>query len=544
MANREDLAIIRAARNGQATAQVTLGLRYLAGGQGLPQSLTTALHWLDRAARQDVPQAWMEIATHIPYEVALQSADFAHTCLWYERAFEAGDKQAGLVFAKLVLLREPLACTPEIRAKALRALEGAANDGVADAQWLLAQQNFGDAAAESNMTSPDSPVAERTGVEQKAALAWAERAADSGVAQARLSLADAAWEQGDRAGFLRRALPLVTDLQVRFGAVAEQFSAPSDALERDLGSDNVRLLRRSAEVLLADEHTNIEQVQHWLELAAYANDRQAQFALGLLFARMSADGNRATKGIGSANYKKAIRWLLLAGERGVAGAWYALSRIYLKPEFSQRNLADAQNYLERAGEMGHLAAQLECGVSAWRNRRDAADNDVRAVYWLQKAIALDPQRMNGEAAQLLSKIAVPASPAPWALHARRHWTRELSNAHPFLSARIELAELFGLTRAEALWIDLKKADCGHCLRVDIRADYARSKRRLILIDTGDERQALNRIGRLFEDVDCGTEGPEGNYRQRLYRLKIALPQLDVADSAEIDGSADLADERV
>ncbi len=39
MANREDLAIIRAARAGQPQAQLTLGKRYLTGGNGLPQSL-------------------------------------------------------------------------------------------------------------------------------------------------------------------------------------------------------------------------------------------------------------------------------------------------------------------------------------------------------------------------------------------------------------------------------------------------------------------------------------------------------------------------
>jgi hypothetical protein len=95
-----------------------------------------------------------------------------------------------------------------------------------------------------------------------------------------------------------------------------------------------------------------------------------------------------------------------------------------------------------------------------------------------------------------------------------------------------LATLFGLSRPEALLLDLNQADCGHCLVVDIRTLYARSKRRLIQIQTGDERQALSRIARLFEDVDCGPNGPEGNYRQRLYRFKTALP------AAELEADAD------
>jgi hypothetical protein len=59
--------------------------------------------------------------------------------------------------------------------------------------------------------------------------------------------------------------------------------------------------------------------------------------------------------------------------------------------------------------------------------------------------------------------------------------------------------------------------------VDIRASYGRSKRRLVLLRTALQRQTLDRIVRLFDNVDCGPDGPEGNYRQRLYRLKTWLP---------------------
>jgi len=46
--------------------------------------------------------------------------------------------------------------------------------------------------------------------------------------------------------------------------------------------------------------------------------------------------------------------------------------------------------------------------------------------------------------------------------------------------------------------------------------------------TARERQALDRIVRLFEEVDSGPDGLEGNYRQRLYRLKTWLP-VDAGD---------------
>jgi TPR repeat protein len=230
---------------------------------------------------------------------------------------------------------------------------------------------------------------------------------------------------------------------------------------------------------------------------------------------MDVDGVRARDGITSVNFKRAIRWLIQAGEQGLAEAWFVLSRIYVKPEFSQRSMVEAQAYLERAAAMGHANAQLECGINAWRTRRDSADSDVRAAYWLLKAAA----RGSVVAEKVLQKVAPASAPAAWLEQLGAQLTSEHIDSQPFLSARLELAVLFNLSRAEALLLDMHAADQGHCLVVDISASYGRSKRRLALLRTAAQRQALNRIMRVFDNVDCGPNGPEGNYRQRLYRLK-------------------------
>lgn len=582
MANREDLAVIRAARAGQASAQLALGKRYLSGGHGLPQSLPTAMHWLDRAARADEAEAWRLIGSHIPYELALQATDIVGFSVWYERAFDEGLVDAGLVFAKLVLTHAALQQVPGLRARAIGILEVVARSGAAEAQWLLAQ-HVGNAHGQAAAVADASPAPAATdNVEVRAvhgaavdaagpssdgavteaaagASAWAERAADAGVTQAQYALADAAWGKADYGAYLRRALPLARGLWNQYATRLLQLNMPSAALAQQLGQENLVLLSRCCIAMLqagnkqecdpaaigdagiannnssaAHDNGTLDEVQQFWELAAYADDKAAQFSLGLSYARMRDDGARSDGITGSANYKKAIRWLTLAGEGGLAAAWYALSHIFLKPEFSQRSLADAQFYLERAAEMGHCAAQLECGVGAWRNRRDELSNDVKAVYWLQKAAA----QGSVDAAALLTKIADAAVPSEWAVHARRHLTRAAANAYPFLAARIELAVMFGLTQPEALLIDINDADRGHCLVVDIRADYARSKRRLIPVISVEQRAALHRIGRLFEDVDCSANGLEGNYRQRLYRLKTLLSHAEaVQDGAAPAGSA-------
>lgn len=115
--------------------------------------------------------------------------------------------------------------------------------------------------------------------------------------------------------------------------------------------------------------------------------RKRHFCWGYGMPEWMNIGNRTSDGASSTSFKKAIRWLTQAGEQGLAKAWYALSLIYQKAEFSQRNMADAQHYLEIAANLGHPRAQYERGLHAWRNRREDESNDILAVYWLQKAVS-------------------------------------------------------------------------------------------------------------------------------------------------------------
>ncbi|HAT31796.1 MAG TPA: hypothetical protein DCW29_13360 [Janthinobacterium sp.] len=494
MANREELGIIKGARTGDGNSQLALGKLYLYGGVSLPKSIPTALYWLQRAVQQNRAEACLLIGAHVPFELARHQA--LELLPSYERAFDAGIAQAGLVLAQLVL-----AGGAALRGKALLGLKAAARAGLPDAQWLLARHGrpaAADAAAESRPVLPD---------EQE--QAWLTGA---GGGEAVRVLLDQSWEKGEWRQFLLLALPLAR-------ALAREASGDGGGKKPAGAASRALLLSRCAQALRhCGPGYDGAEIQRFYELAAHGGDRAAQLALGLWLARMDAGGARTQVGAGTVNFKRAIRWLTQAGEQGLAEAWFALSRIYIKSEFSQRSVTQAQSYLERAADMGHGAAQFECGVHAWRTRRDGENHDVRAAYWLLKAAA----RGCAEAEAALLKIAPPvaagwAGAPPWAV-------RKLAARLPLLAARLELAALFGLSRAEALLLDVNAADQGHCLLVDIRASYGRGKRRLVLLRTAHERRALDRIADLFEGVDCGSGGPEGNYRQRLYRLKTCLAE--------------------
>lgn len=285
-----------------------------------------------------------------------------------------------------------------------------------------------------------------------------------------------------------------------------------------LSPDEVRLLARTAHALMLSDDGDKREALRFLECAASAGDRDSQLSLGLLLARMDIDGKRSDTIDGIANYKEAIRWLTLAADQGVEKAWYAISRIYQKAEFSQRSLSQAHAYLCKAASAGYHVAQRELGMLVWRTRKGDESRDVLALYWLHKAAV----QGCSEAAVRLEKLAARPSPSRWAMEVQRQLAQHAFKVPLVLNARIALAVHFGLSLPETLLIDLASADRGHCLLVDIRAEYARGRRRLILVGSDADRAEVDRIVHAFEGLDC-SPGVEGRYRQRLYRLKKLVP---------------------
>lgn len=503
MATREEVLLIRAAREGLVRAQVALGRRYLFGSVGLPKSLETGLYWLTHAARQGASDAWLLIGTHIPFEVAVNVPNRSELYAWYERAFDEGVIQAGLVLARLLFADDGQRHDAPLRRKAWQALERAAESGIAEAQWLLAQQiEKRERAADSGHLGTSCKAVSR--VAEPLYLEWLRRAADNGVLPAQRRLADHAWAASDDALFLQWALPVAQ--KIANEALRTDFSG------HRLSEEERCLLSRCVQAIFRAGDLNSKNFKELADLAARAGDRFAQFFLGLWCAKIDKEGRRVAGSARQINHRMAIHWLTLAGQQGISDAWYAISRIYLKTEFAHRSVDKAEQYLERAAQAGHGSAQLEFGKRLWRKRRRNCAGDVAAAYWLQRAC------MHGcaEAEQLLAKIASRAASAAWAQVLEQQITAIEDRR---LAARVKLAARFGLSKQEALLLDIEAADHGHCLLVDIRDQHVRVRRRLILIQTAEERLALDHVKHLFARVSVGPD--EGNYRQRLYRLESA-----------------------
>jgi TPR repeat protein len=499
MANRQVLALLRQARAGDASSQFTLGRHYASGSEGLPRSLPTALHWLSRAAVQGMEEAWLLIGSAIPLEVAQPRA--AELAPWYAMAWEAGNVEAGLVLAQLAF-GTPWGARYAPQARA--ALERGAREGLAEASWLLIQYagHYGIPTTPPRATAAPEDAPARGGAHQRA------------------------WSEGRYRDFLALALP-----EAR--SIARDWKSGSIGM---LPTRHAVLLSRCARLVQQGlEQVDDGELEVMWEAAADGRDAYAEYQMGLRNARMDEQGVRIAQEGAPASFRKALRWLEAAGAQGLADAYVAMARIYLKPEFSQRCVSTARRMAEQAATMGHAGAQLECGNIAWRSRRGDSINEMQALFWWQKAAA----QGCAESAAQLERVAPPLPqdqllevPNEVLALARRGGVQLV-----LLAARLELAQAFGLSRAEALMLDISAADRGHCMVVDIRHVHGRSRRRLVIVRDSAQRELLERAKRLFLHVDCGMGGLEGNYRQRLYRLARLLEQAGFADDSPMSLAA-------
>lgn len=128
--NRSDFATARKifaplAEKGQALAQYILGLMY-ANGQGVPESYTEGLKWLQKAAEQGEAKAQFSVGV-IYFKGLGMPANQAEAFKWYRRAADQGNATAqynlGAMYARGQTVSQDV-----VRAHMLYAL--AANNGI------------------------------------------------------------------------------------------------------------------------------------------------------------------------------------------------------------------------------------------------------------------------------------------------------------------------------------------------------------------------------------------------------------------------------
>ena len=518
MANREQLAEINKARAGDVKAQISLAKRYLSGEPNLARNDTTALLWLERAAQKGSLDACMLIGTHISIETAQRSASPDSLLNCYKQAFSVGIDAAGLTFAELALMQPDR--RPDLLADTRTILESLARKNVAKAQWLLVSafsinQSFQNTQYQAPNTSKDDTNFSGAFLEvsEKKQKEWTTSAAFGGIPEAKLVLAESAWQNNNYQEFLQWALPEAELISQQYPLKSGNAASAATDTQR-LTSCKTELLYRCVVCLCKVNAKELDKAVLYLEIAASEGHSLAQLSLGLWLAKMDSQIVPIPPHPKRASFERAIEWLTSAGDQGLVAAWYALSKVYLKAEFVGRSLVKAEHFLKCASELGLSEAQLELGTREWRMRHKSKGSDLNAALWLKKAAR---QGCN-EAEVMLEKVAPCARQSAWAIETLSLLTSEAKKAEPFLTVRIELAALVGLSKLEALWLDIQAADQGHCLVVDVAQHARNTKRRLISIQKVEERQLIERMKLLFHGIESNKYGPEGDYRRRLYRL--------------------------
>lgn len=122
------------ALGGDPAAQTLLAEIY-SRGLGVRQDLVTAMEWYEKAAEQKVPEALFQLAM-ILLDGGEEIADPDRAYRLLEDASAAGNRLAQFNFAQMTTSRDP---SPDGMRKAVEYYEKAAEAGLADAQYAMAQ---------------------------------------------------------------------------------------------------------------------------------------------------------------------------------------------------------------------------------------------------------------------------------------------------------------------------------------------------------------------------------------------------------------------
>lgn len=488
MANKLQLSDMQQARAGDPLAQLSLAKRYLRGEAGLARNLESAAMWLVAAAHGGQPEAGKLLVDQVPLVQALRHASQTFLVEVFRRQFELGNSAAGLPLAKLLIAAAPGAGLPD---DAKRALTECARTGGGEAAWLLLQDASIDSYPEGDYEAM-----------------LMEQAAKSGIRQAVDIVADNAWRTGRR----NKYLGLKQEQALHILEIATQ-----DPARTTFSRNELETLYRCA-LAMFEANAKGTTADALAELAADRGLLEAQLFLGYWYANLPSPASSCRRG--RANYPKALEWLRRAYEQGSGEAAYAAHGLYLNAANKDRNVSEAQAWLEKAARLGHTPSQAELGERLWRTRKERKGADVDACYWLCQAV----ERGDAGAAESLKRIerAPAVEFLAWARDLAPHLA-EIAKKSPLLAARIEIAAAFGLTESEAVRIDIASACQPHCLVVDVAASI---KRRLIPMDSEAKRAVIDKWNPVFgafagsesgeTDVDAAKRMQQVWYLKRKY----------------------------
>lgn len=472
---RQDIQLLARAKQGDPIARCEAARRYLAGSDGFPRHPETAIDYLQHPVLHHAPAACTVLAEGLALDelVRLQQLD----ALAIAASSRSGPAMVKLAAWKLATWTDP----PGARA----CLLAAAARGERHAREAL----------DTLLAAPDNPAG--------GALRVLDRRGDiHAVDVMRLAAADAIASNAEpgRLGQVIRCMLSMLD-------PADPLVAPfvRDALEASSTSEPWW------------ESIAPDKLERCLEAQVARGDAKAALILGRALCGIDHHAMRAAALVDGTNMRRGAAYLLRAADSGCSEAWMLLYRIHADHRLSVANPQLARFFLEKAALVGDVAAQRRLGALTLRDATTVQETEI-GIHWLHQAASRDDPC----AAHLLRSLVLPVGGDDAVAEAA---IESIRREDPWMACRLRVARDFGLTKLEALSVDLVSGLRPWGLMVGTNPFVTQSRRsaaRAVPALSAEAARSLRRSAALFEQSRRDNPAVEGDLRRRASRLKRLL----------------------
>lgn len=493
---RQDIQLVALARQGDRTARLELGRRYLTGTDGFARHVEMGIEYLQHPSVKGSVEAVAIVGEHLPLQDILRHAQLDAL----DAAARAGVPAARIKRAAWWLVAE------ERPAPALQSLREAALQGHAAARAAVQAANAEPTVAQQTIAALRA-LSGPTWLDAADVTEWAARQAfDAGLP-----------ERAARA--LRQADALHGDAAETLHDLVVQLLAHAAASGADIAPLSVELAERA------------------LESRVRGGEVEASLLLGLALCGIDTGALRASRLTTSGNVRRGAALLLRAADAGRDEAWLHLYRLHANHRLSVANPQMARFFLEKSAAHGHAEAQRRLGALMLRASASLAETE-QAIGWLHRASVQGDAR----ATSLLASLVLPL---PGRDEEARAAVERVRREDPWLATRMLLAREFGLTKLEALCVDPVQGLRPWGLVVGRNPFVSQARRaapRAVPARRAESLEELQRAALLFAR-SLGEDAPgEDHFRRRTVQQRRLFARLGIdealffaqASSTELD----------
>ncbi len=479
---RQDIQLLASARQGDLEARYEVGRRYLLGVDGFPQHTDTGLEYLAHPSLEPSERTARTIADALPLHELVRRK----LLLPLAKAARGGSISA------------------QVKLGLWRALTNA--DPAETTRWLDAAAAAGDAGARAAAHALQNCPANAA-----AGVLDALKAAP-GIDLARLvPLALSAAIQSEDPEEIARVLS--GTLTARLPITPELADAACSALAR---------LENEAQPRLPCANGTVEAL---LEDCIRRGNATAELLLGRALSAVDTPALPASLLTTGQNLRRGAALLLRAADAGLSAAWMVLYRIHADNHSSVSNPQMARFFLEKAALAGELCAQRRLGALILRSATTVHESE-QGIHWLHQAA----RRQDALAAQLLGSLVLPVAGSDAEADAAIDAVRR---EDPWLACRLRTARDFGLTKLEAMSVDIVAGLRPWGLVVGPNPSIAQAKLAAPRAIPALRPQALENLRRsvgFFEQSRQDGSPIEGDRRKRTHRLRYCLERSGIDES--------------